>query len=279
MVISVQLRTILVRSLRKRLIPWIVITILVSIALSNAPSVNAGGRNSQSERIHFIAHNPLLGMSLDFAADLSWDEVLKVTQGDTVAIGYDFSPGPATLAVFLPLGDYLWLFGVKDASFNIPLGDMPLEAYTTSLTELLGIPKWIASVNMVIEPSLAMTNVTCSEGRDRIAVDASTLIWKDWSSKNIQFLSEEPGEVIVSASFTYTLSLSITLSMLADQIKHDLVPDITLLRLGGSDQPVTTISVELPMPSLWDRYGLVSLSFVIEACAIAAVLVAAKRVF
>jgi hypothetical protein len=218
-------------------------------------------------------------MSLYLAADLSWDEVLRVTRGDAVAIGYDFSPGPATLAVFLPLGDYLWVFGVKDASFDIPLGDMPLEKYSASLTGLLGVPKQIASVNMVIEPSLAMTGVTCSEGQDHIAMDASILIWKDWSGKNIQFLSDEPGEAIVSASFTYTLSLSITLTMLANLVQYDLLPDIALLRLGGSDQPVTTINVELPMPSLWDSYGLLSLSFVIEACAIVTVLVAARRVF
>lgn len=276
---DVQLRTSLMCSLTKRLIPCIIVAVLVSIALGSARPVNASGHDTQSARIHFIAHNPLLGMSLDFAADLSWDEVLRVTRGDAVPIGYDFSPGPASLAVFLPLGDYLWLFGVKDASFNIPLGDMPLEKYSTSLTELLGVPKLIASVNMVIEPSLAMTGVTCSEGQDHIAMDASTLTWKDWSSKNIQFHSDEPGEAIVSASFTYTLSFSITLTMLANLIEYNLVPGITLLRLSGSDQAVTTINVELPVPSLWDRYGTVSLSFVVEGCAIAVVLIAAKRIF
>lgn len=276
---DVQFRASPMCSLTKRVIPCIVVAVLVSIALGSVLSVNASGDDIQSSRIHFLMDSPFWGLSLNFAADLSWDDALRMTQGDAVSIGYAFSPGPASLTVFLPLGDYLWLFGVKDASFDIPLGNTPLEGYSLSLTELLGVPKLIASVNLVVEPCLAMTGVTCSEGQDHIGMDASTLIWRDWSDKSIRFLGDELGEAIVSASFSYTLSLSITLTMLADLLEYDLVPDVSLLRLSGSKEAVTTINVEMPMPSWLERNGLAALSFVVEGCAMFVALVAANRAF
>jgi hypothetical protein len=276
---DVQFRASPMCSLTKRVIPCIIVAVLVSIALGSVRPVNASGDEIQSARIHFMMDNPFRGLTLDFAADLSWDDTLRVTQGDAASIGYAFSPGPASLSVFLPLGDYLWLFGVKDASFDIPLGNTPLERYSLALTELLGVPKLIASANLVVEPCLAMTGVTCSEGQDHIGMEVSTLTWRDWSDKSIRFFSDELGEAIVSASFSYTVSLGITLTMLADLLEYDLIPDVSLLRLSGSSVAVTTINVEMPMPSWLERNGLAALSFVVEGFAISVALVAAKRAF
>ena len=268
--------------LRRSLTRWVaictIVAVLASIVFTNVGAANSSGNDDQSSRIYFTT-DPFLGMSLSFAADLSWDGILDLIPGETGSIRYAFSPGPAVISVFLPLGHYLWLFGIDDVLLNIPLGDTPLEEFTMSLTGLLGIPELLASVNLVIEPNLALFDVICSNVLGHIDAEASTMTWHDWSDKSITYVSDEVGKEVVSASFAYTVSIGIELTMLASLLEFDLVPEIDLLSVRGSQMAATSIDVHMPIPSWFDRNGLAALSFVVEGFAIYVALVAASKTF
>lgn len=220
-----------------------------------------------------------MGLSLSFAADLSYSSAFNVTQGRTASIDYAFTPGPATLSVYLPLGDYFGLFGLKNTRYSIPIGNTPIEEYQLSLTGLLGVPKYLASVNMVIQPSLSAQHLWCTQGDECIHTQASTLTWPEWCEKSIEFCSEELGQALVFADFVYALDLRITLTMLLDLVEVDLIPNIPFLTLDAPSPAFTVIQVVAPEPSWWDRNGLAAASFVVEIFALYLVLVVANRVF
>lgn len=267
---------------RRNLTKWftisVTVAVLASIGFASLGSAESSCCDTQSSRIYFMT-NPFLGMSLSLAADLSWDSILHLTPGETGSIQYAFSPGPAAISVFLPLSRYLGAFGIEDVQFDIPLGDTPLEEFQLSLTGLLGIPEWLASVDFVIIPSLALSRVTCTNPLDRIAPEASTMTWHDWSGKSITYVSDEVGEAVLSASFSYTVSIGIELTMIAGLLEHDLVPEINLLAIKGSQMALTSVDICMPAPSWTERNGLAALSFVVEGFAIYAVLVAATKAF
>ena len=211
-----------------------------------------------------------LGLKLDFAADLEWDSQIYMVLNHTTSIRYSFSPGPASLTVFLPLGDFLGFCGVKDANFVIPLGDTPISNYSMSLTSILGIPRVIASVDLVIKPCISLSTVTDSVESGSIFIRDPPLAWQDWSEKSISYKADKIDKAVVYSSFCYTISLKMTLTMLAKLVKFDLLPSVAVLTLHGSHSAVTEITVEEPSPSLIyliERNGLVILSFLLEGVA------------
>jgi len=77
-------------------------------------------------------------------------------------------------------------------------------------------------------------------------------------------------KVVIYSSFSYTVSLKMTLTMLANTVKYDLLPSSAIITLRGSHSAVTEITVEEPSPSLIsliERNGVVILSFLLEGLA------------
>lgn len=276
---SVQTAVRPTRSPMRRVAICIIAAVIASVIFTSSGVADSPDDNTRISRIYFSFGNAFSVVSLSFAADLSWNDALNLTKGEAGSIRYAFAPGPADLTVFLPLAKYLGIFGIDDIRLNIPLGDTPLEEHALSLTGLLGIPEWLASVDLVLEPSLMLYDVVCSNPLGQVGVDMATMTWHDWSDKSITYLCDDVGAAVISANFCYTFSLGIELTMLADSLEYDLIPEITLLSLRGSQAALTSIAVHEPVPSWIDKNGLAAVSFVVEGLAIYAVILVASRVF
>jgi len=214
---------------------------LVSIVTVAAQAMIAEHALAASQSVSFQISDAATRFTAAIATNVAWNGEQDVKTGNVATIAYTLTSGPGSATVVVPLSSLpgLWL---EDQSVTVPLPEAPLGSTSISLTQsLVGIPQSIASIDLVLQASIRMAQVTSTSSSIGMLTDINGLVWTSWGSKNIQLLASEKVDATVRATFEYAISVGVMARVFGQS--YSLVPSTPIAAVSGAPDLATHISV------------------------------------
>ena len=214
---------------------------LVSIVTVAAQAMIAEHALAASQSVSFEISDATIGFTAAISTNVAWNSEQSIKKGDVATIAYTLTSGSGSATVVVPLSSLpgLWL---EDKSVTVPLPEAPLGSTSISLTQsLVGIPQSIASIDLVLQASIRMAQVTSTSSSIGMLTDINGLVWTSWGSKNIQLLTSEKVDATVRATFEYAISVGVMATVFGQS--YSLVPSTPIAAVSGAPDLATHISV------------------------------------
>lgn len=194
-----------------------------------------------SQSVSFEISDPAIGFTAAFVTNADWTGEQSVKTGNVATIAYTLTPESGSVTVVVPLS--LLGVGLEDQAVTVPLSEAPLGSSSISLSQsLVGIPQSVASINLVVQASIRMVQVTSTSSSIDMLTDINGLVWTSWGSKSIQLLTSEKGDAMVRATLEYTISVGVqaTTLLTGSQV---LIPTTPISGVSGTPELATSLSV------------------------------------
>ncbi len=215
---------------------------LVSIIAVAVQASIAGHSIAATQSVSFELSSPSIGFTAAISTGAAWNSEQSVKKGDAATIAYTLTSQPGSASLTVPLSQLDLGLGLEDETVTVALPDAPLGAMSISLTQILGIPQGVASVNLVLEGSVRVVQVTSTSSSIEMLTDINELVWTSWGSKSVSLLTSEKVDATVRATLEYTLSVGIQVTTLLTG-SQVLIPTTPISGVSGTPLLATSISV------------------------------------